>query len=69
MPVVVTGEEDHSEDVEIPVEADLGAKVDQADQAVPNLTATIAAEGDTGAMNAHLLNRLRQIRSRSRSHP
>ena len=65
----VTGEEDHSEDAEIPTEADLGAKVDQADQAAPNLTATIAVEGDIGAMNAHLLNKLRQTKPRSRSHP
>ena len=64
----VTGEEDHSEDVEIPTEVDLGEKEDWADQAVPNLTAIIVEEGDTGAMNAHHLNRLRQTRPRSRSH-
>ena len=55
----VTGAKDHSKDAEIPVEADLGAKEDRADRAVPNLTVTIAEEGDTGAMNAHLLNKLR----------
>ena len=65
----VTGAKDHSEDTEIPAEADLGAKEDQADLAMPILTVTIAEEGDTGAMNAHLLNKLRQIRPRSRSHP
>ena len=65
---VVTGAEDHSEDAEIPMEADLGAKVDRADLAMPIQTATIAEEGDTGAMNAHLRNRLRQIRPRSRNH-
>ena len=64
----VTGEEDHSEDAEIPAEADLGAKEDQVDQAALILTATIAEEGDTGAMNAHHLNRHRPIRPRSRSH-
>ena len=36
--VVVTGEEDHSEDAEIPMEANLGAKVDWAELAIPNLT-------------------------------
>ena len=56
---VVTGAKDHSEGTEIPAEADLGAKVDQADRAAPILTATIAEEGDTGAINAHLLNKLR----------
>ena len=56
---VVTGAEDHSKDAEILVEADLGAKVDQADLAAPILTATIVEEGDTGAMNAHRLNRHR----------
>ena len=66
---VVTGEEDHSEDAEIPVEANLGAKVDQVEQAALNLTVTIAVEGDTGAMNVHFLNRDRQTRPRSRSHP
>ena len=65
---VVTGAKDHSEDVEIPAEADLGAKADQVDLAAPILTATIAEEEDTGAMNAHLLNKLRQIRPRSRNH-
>ena len=69
MPEAVTGAKDHSKDAEIPAEADLGAKVDQADRAAPILTATIAEEGDTEAMNAHLLNRHRQIRPRSRSHP
>ena len=66
---VVTGGEDHSEDTEIPAEENLGAKVDQVEQAMLIPTVTIAVEGDTGAMNAHLLNRLRQIRPRSRSHP
>ena len=65
---VVTGAEDHFEDAEIPTEADLGAKEDWVEQAAPILTVTIAAEGDTGATNAHLQNRLRQIRLRSRSH-
>ena len=59
MPEVVIGEEDHSEDVKIPTEANLEAKVDWVEQAAPILTATIAEEGDTGAMNAHLLNKLR----------
>ena len=66
---VVTGEEDHSEDMEIPAEENLGAKVDQVEQAALILTATIVVEGDTGAMNAHLLNKLRLTRPRSRSHP
>ena len=65
---VVTGAKDHSEDAEIPVEADLGAKEDRADLAAPILTATIVEEGDIGAMNAHLQNKLRQIRPRNRNH-
>ena len=56
---VVTGAKDHSKDAEIPMEADLGAKVDWVEQATLNLTATIAEEGDIGATNAHLLNKLR----------
>ena len=66
---VVTGAEDHSKDAEIPTEADLGVKVDWAELATLILTATIVGEGDIGAMNAHHLNRLRQIRPRSRSNP
>ena len=56
---VVTEGEDHSEDAEIPAEADLGAREDWADQAALILTATIVEEGDIVAMNAHLPNRLR----------
>ena len=55
----VTGAEDHSKDAEIPAEADLGAKEDQVDRAALIPTATIAEEGVIGAMNAHLLNKLR----------
>ena len=55
----VTGEEDHSKDTEIPMEANPGAKEDWVELAAPNLDATIAEEGDIRAMNAHLLNRLR----------
>ena len=51
------------------MEEDLGAKVDRADLAVPILTATIAEEGVIGAMNAHLQNKLRQTRPRSRNCP
>ena len=68
MPEAVTGAKDHSEDAENPAEADLGAKVDRADLAAPIPTVTIAEEGVTGAMNAHLRNRHRLIRQRSRSH-
>ena len=63
-----TGAEDHSEDTEIPTEADLGVKEDWVDLAAPILIAITAVEGDTGAMNAHHRNKLRQTRPRSRSH-
>ena len=69
MPAVVTGEEDHSKDMEILAEENLEVKVDWVEPAMPNLTVTIVEEGDIGAMNAHLLNRPRQIRPRSRSYP